>query len=85
MASLSFLSTCVLNKKHCLLPAWTTSTVLSRPVIPVLAGIVLLSTKIHFAIMPLIATYFATKCYLFCWHNVCCQQVPIMPVFMLAD
>ena len=42
------------------------------------------SIKIHFAIMPQIATYFATNCYLFCRHNACCQQVPIMSVIQYA-
>ena len=39
----------------------------------------------HFSIIPQIATYFATNFYLFCQHNACCQQVPIMPVIMPAD
>ena len=70
-----------------LLHAWTTSTVLKSTIIPVLAGIVLSillfqSNRIHFAMMAQNATYFATNCYLFCRHNACCQQVPIMPVIM---
>ena len=31
------------------------------------------------------ATNYYLFCYLFCRHNACCQQVPIMPVIMPAD